>query len=167
MVARLQTKASQIGNILQSLEKKYESQMDHQHTGGGRSSTDSAAAVCKSPGTRRQQNLQKFEAFSKKHKFDVGPPMKRQHLKIDAFPPFNPNDYRKSPSAASASTAISAVAAAAATLATNADSIMEASCEELKTPTTAKSLNAVESCFEPRPVVDSSQSDYVIVEKEN
>ena len=143
MVARLQTKASQIGNILQSLEKKYESQMDQQHT-----ATD---ALPKSPGTRRQQNLQKFEAFSKKHKFDVGPPMKRSHKTDPAFPPFNPNDYRKS---------------MVVTTSTAAESIMEVSCEEVKTPTTAKSLNEVENCFEPRPV-DSSQSDYVLVDKEN
>lgn len=88
MVARLQTKASQIGNILQSLEKKYEQQQIQ----------SSSSSADKSPSTRRQQNLQKFEALTKKHKQDIGPPMKRLHLKMDAIPPFNPNNYRKSPS---------------------------------------------------------------------
>ncbi|XP_037824101.1 protein RUFY3 isoform X5 [Lucilia sericata] len=91
MVARLQTKASQIGNILQSLEKKYE-QQQIQSTSGSSSAAD------RSPSTRRQQNLQKFEALTKKHKQDIGPPMKRLHLKMDGIPPFNPNNYRKSPS---------------------------------------------------------------------
>lgn len=86
MVARLQTKASQIGNMLQSLEKKYEQQQQNQ------------PSADKSPSTRRQQNLQKFEALTKKHKQDIGPPMKRLHLKMDGIPPFNPNNYRKSPS---------------------------------------------------------------------
>lgn len=90
MVARLQTKASQIGNILQSLEKKYEQQ----------SSSGNTSFADKSPSTRRQQNLQKFEALTKKHKQDIGPPMKRLHLKMDGIPPFNPNNYRKSPSTA-------------------------------------------------------------------
>ncbi|XP_037896631.1 RUN and FYVE domain-containing protein 2 isoform X3 [Glossina fuscipes] len=102
MVARLQNKASQIGNILQSLEKKYETkaelklQQHHQSwptSGGGE-----GGMAEKSPGTRRQQNLQKFEALTKKTKQDIGPPMKRLHLKVDAIPPFNPNNYRKSPS---------------------------------------------------------------------
>ncbi|XP_065371418.1 uncharacterized protein LOC135963482 isoform X3 [Calliphora vicina] len=108
MVSRLQTKASQIGNILQSLEKKYE----QQHSSG-------SSLADRSPSTRRQQNLQKFEALTKKHKQDIGPPMKRLHLKMDGIPPFNPNNYRKSPSATEKS---------------------HESIAELKTPLSAKSL---------------------------
>lgn len=114
MVSRLQTKASQIGNILQSLEKKYENKMDQHQSQPIMSSAD------RSPNTRRQQNLQKFEAMTKKQKHDIGPPMKRLHLKMDAIPPFNPNNYRKSPSATS-------------------DKFHE-SIAEVKTPLSAKSL---------------------------
>uniref|UniRef100_A0A1A9UFE1 Uncharacterized protein n=1 Tax=Glossina austeni TaxID=7395 RepID=A0A1A9UFE1_GLOAU len=52
----------------------------------------------KFPGTRRQQNLQKFEALSKKNKQNIGPPMKRLHIKVDTVTLFNPNSYGKSPS---------------------------------------------------------------------
>ncbi|XP_013107059.2 protein RUFY3 isoform X6 [Stomoxys calcitrans] len=110
MVARLQTKASQIGNILQSLEKKYENKLDQ----------PPVTSADKSPNTRRQQNLQKFEAMTKKHKQDIGPPMKRLHLKMDNIPPFNPNNYRKSPSATSEK--------------------FHESTPEVKTPLSAKSL---------------------------
>ncbi|XP_075148555.1 protein RUFY3 isoform X3 [Haematobia irritans] len=110
MVARLQTKASQIGNILQSLEKKYENKLDQ----------SMVTSADKSPNTRRQQNLQKFEAMTKKHKQDIGPPMKRLHLKMDNIPPFNPNNYRKSPSATSEK--------------------FHESIPEVKTPLSAKSL---------------------------
>lgn len=88
MVSRLQTKASQIGNILQSLEKKYESK-DKQH---------SSCISDKSPGTRRQLNLQKFDAISRMRKSESGPPMKKLYLKVDSIPPFNPSKVRKSPS---------------------------------------------------------------------
>ncbi|XP_073816568.1 protein RUFY3 isoform X5 [Musca autumnalis] len=115
MVARLQTKASQIGNILQSLEKKYENKMDTSMVGSA-----SGSCIEKSPTTRRQQNLQIFEALTKKHKQDIGPPMKRLHLKMDGIPPFNPNNYRKSPSATSEK--------------------FHESIPEVKTPMSAKSL---------------------------
>uniref|UniRef100_A0A1A9V3E8 RUN domain-containing protein n=1 Tax=Glossina austeni TaxID=7395 RepID=A0A1A9V3E8_GLOAU len=130
MVARLQNKASQIGNILQSLEKKYETkaelklhQQHHQSwpTAGGGGGGEGGMAE-KSPGTRRQQNLQKFEALTKKNKQDIGPPMKRLHLKVDAIPPFNPNNYRKSPSNQTAP-----------------DKYNEANAD-VKTPSSAKSL---------------------------
>lgn len=118
MVARLQNKASQIGNILQSLEKKYESKMDTSMMGSSSSATGNPAE--KSPTSRRQQNLQIFEALTKKHKQDIGPPMKRLHLKMDGIPPFNPNNYRKSPSATSEK--------------------FHESIPEVKTPMSAKSL---------------------------
>ncbi|XP_034127528.1 protein RUFY3 isoform X8 [Drosophila guanche] len=136
MVSRLQTKASQIGNILQSLEKKYESKLNDQHGGGGAfggAFGGGGSGVERSPTTRRQQNLEKFEALTKKHKHDAGPPMKRMHLKMDAFPPFDPNKYRKSPSSAAA-------VAAAATEPLHQEP-QEAERKQPKTPTSAKSLN--------------------------
>lgn len=152
MVSRLQTKASQIGNILQSLEKKYESKLVEQQqvsatAGGGAGGGD------RSPNTRRQQNLQKFEALTKKHKQDTGPPMKRMHLKMDGIPPFNPNNYRKSPAGAPPVTSQLPVDAAGAAS---------------KTPTSAKSLN--EELAEAAAAVtqhfkeggDGSRSDYVL-----
>ncbi|XP_064536004.1 FYVE and coiled-coil domain-containing protein 1 isoform X2 [Drosophila montana] len=143
MVSRLQTKASQIGNILQSLEKKYESKLVEQQQ---------VSAGCggdRSPNTRRQQNLQKFEALTKKHKQDTGPPMKRLHLKMEGIPPFNPNNYRKSPAA----TQIHLQPEEATTA---------------KTPTSAKSLNdelaeaaaAVTQHFKGGG--DGSRSDYAL-----
>ncbi|XP_032577784.1 protein RUFY3 isoform X5 [Drosophila sechellia] len=156
MVSRLQTKASQIGNILQSLEKKYESKLiDQQHHGPGSGSGSGAGAGNaaiggdRSPNTRRQQNLEKFEALTKKHKQDTGPPMKRMHLKMDAFPPFDPSKYRKSPRQPDAP---------------HPEEQQES--KDAKTPTSAKSLNdelaeaaaAVTQHFG----VDASQSDYVL-----
>ncbi|KQS52188.1 protein RUFY3 isoform X3 [Drosophila erecta] len=154
MVSRLQTKASQIGNILQSLEKKYESKLiDQQHhgpgSGSGSGAGNGAIGGDRSPNTRRQQNLEKFEALTKKHKQDAGPPMKRMHLKMDAFPPFNPSKYRKSPRQPDAP---------------NPEQLQES--KDAKTPTSAKSLNdelaeaaaAVTQHFG----VDASQSDYVL-----
>ncbi|XP_034485371.1 protein RUFY3 isoform X3 [Drosophila innubila] len=124
MVSRLQTKASQIGNILQSLEKKYESKLSDQHQMSG----NSAAGGDRSPNTRRRlQNLQKFEALTKKHKQDTGPPMKRLHLKMDGIPPFNPNNYRKSP--------------ASGALPPLQSQLPPGEPVAIKTPTSAKSLN--------------------------
>ncbi|XP_039490767.1 RUN and FYVE domain-containing protein 1 isoform X2 [Drosophila santomea] len=156
MVSRLQTKASQIGNILQSLEKKYESKLiDQQHhgpgsgTGSGSGAGNGAIGGDRSPNTRRQQNLEKFEALTKKHKQDAGPPMKRMHLKMDAFPPFDPSKYRKSPRQPDAP---------------NPEVLQES--KDAKTPTSAKSLN--DELAEAAAVVtqhfgvDASQSDYVL-----
>lgn len=145
MVSRLQTKASQIGNILQSLEKKYESKLVEQQQ-----VTASACGGDRSPNTRRQQNLQKFEALTKKHKQDTGPPMKRLHLKMDGIPPFNPNNYRKSPAGAPPVTQLPVD----------------------KTPTSAKSLN--EELAEAAAAVtqhfkgggDGSRSDYVLCQEQ-
>ncbi|XP_016951287.1 RUN and FYVE domain-containing protein 1 isoform X2 [Drosophila biarmipes] len=158
MVSRLQTKASQIGNILQSLEKKYESKLvDQHHYGSGSGSGSGSGAGAgggsiggdRSPNTRRQQNLEKFEALTKKHKQDAGPPMKRMHLKMDAFPPFDPSKYRKSPRQPDAP---------------NPEELPES--KDAKTPTSAKSLN--DELAEAAAVVsqhfgvDASQSDYVL-----
>ncbi|XP_018784686.1 PREDICTED: protein RUFY3 isoform X6 [Bactrocera latifrons] len=136
MVSRLQTKASQIGNILQSLERKYESKLEQQQQLTGQPIGD------KSPSSRRQQNLQKFEALTKKHRQDIGPPVKRLHLKVDAIPPFNPNNYRKSPSA------------------TVAPDKLEAE-GELKTPTSAKSFTEVAKSYPDKPM-DTCKSDYAL-----
>ncbi|CAD6992637.1 unnamed protein product [Ceratitis capitata] len=136
MVSRLQTKASQIGNILQSLEKKYESKLEQQQQLAGHSSSD------KSPASRRQQNLQKFEALTKKHRQDIGPPVKRLHLKVDAIPPFNPNNYRKSPSASVAPERTETEV-------------------ELKTPTSAKSFTEVVKTY-PEKAMDTCKSDYAL-----
>ncbi|XP_037714799.1 RUN and FYVE domain-containing protein 1 isoform X3 [Drosophila subpulchrella] len=155
MVSRLQTKASQIGNILQSLEKKYESKLVDQHHYGPGSGSGSGAGAGggsiggdRSPNTRRQQNLEKFEALTKKHKQD-GPPMKRMHLKMDAFPPFDPSKYRKSPRQPDAP---------------NPEELPES--KDAKTPTSAKSLNdeLAEAAAEVTQHfgVDASQSDYVL-----
>ncbi|XP_060646570.1 LOW QUALITY PROTEIN: FYVE and coiled-coil domain-containing protein 1 [Drosophila nasuta] len=159
MVSRLQTKASQIGNILQSLEKKYESKLVEQQQVSAGCSSSSSGGGDRSPNTRRQQNLQKFEALTKKHKQDTGPPMKRLHLKMDGIPPFNPNNYRKSPANAAPpppleqqSQLLAGDAAAAA----------------IKTPTSAKSLN--DELAEAAAAVtqhfkiggDGSRSDYAL-----
>ncbi|XP_054088554.1 protein RUFY3 isoform X4 [Zeugodacus cucurbitae] len=136
MVSRLQTKASQIGNILQSLERKYESKLEQQQQ-------QQQPVGDKSPASRRQQNLQKFEALTKKHRQDIGPPVKRLHLKVDAIPPFNPNNYRKSPSA---------------TVAPGEKLETEG---ELKTPTSAKSFTEVVKSYPDKPM-DTCKSDYAL-----
>ncbi|XP_039963766.1 protein RUFY3 isoform X3 [Bactrocera tryoni] len=139
MVSRLQTKASQIGNILQSLERKYESKLEQQQQ---QQQLTGQPIGDKSPASRRQQNLQKFEALTKKHRQDIGPPVKRLHLKVDAIPPFNPNNYRKSPSA------------------TVAPDKLEAE-GELKTPTSAKSFTEVAKSYPEKPM-DTCKSDYAL-----
>lgn len=72
MVSRLQTKASQIGKILQALESKYDGKL---------------------PGADEQHSL-------KSKQDGGGPPTKKANLRTDNFaiPPFNPNKIRKSPS---------------------------------------------------------------------
>ncbi|XP_036323856.1 protein RUFY3 isoform X3 [Rhagoletis pomonella] len=141
MVSRLQTKASQIGNILQSLEKKYESKLEQQQQ---QQQIASQPGGEKSPSTRRQQNLQKFEALTKKHRQDIGPPVKRLHLKVDAIPPFNPNNYRKSPSASVAPEKLETEG-------------------ELKTPTSAKSFTEVDKSY-TETLMDTCKSDYALSE---
>ncbi|XP_017129097.1 FYVE and coiled-coil domain-containing protein 1 isoform X3 [Drosophila elegans] len=159
MVSRLQTKASQIGNILQSLEKKYESKLiDQHHHGSGSGSGGGPYGGDRSPNTRRQQNLEKFEALTKKHKQDAGPPMKRMHLKMDAFPPFDPSKYRKSPRQPDAPDVPDAP---------DPDSeVVPQESKEAKMPTSAKSLNEelAEAAAEVSQHfgVDASQSDYVL-----
>lgn len=79
MVARLQAKASQIGNILTSLEKKYDKELKHElaHT-----TTENAelGPIKKSMSSELQRA-----------KHDNGPPHKKRYsMKIDPIPPFNP-----------------------------------------------------------------------------
>lgn len=75
MVERLQAKASSIGRILTSLEKKYTS------THGDESD------IKKSPSNQL---------------FSYHQPPKRAHVRIQQIPPFNANKIRKSPSSESA-----------------------------------------------------------------
>lgn len=78
MVARLQAKASQIGNILTSLEKKYDRELKHELSQG---ETD--------PDTGPIKKSLSSELGRSKH--DHGPPHKKRYsMKIDPIPPFNP-----------------------------------------------------------------------------
>lgn len=76
MVERLQAKASSIGRILTSLEKKYNSTHGEE------------TEIKKSPSGQQLGHHQ--------------PPNKRAHLKIQQIPPFNANRIRKSPSSEAA-----------------------------------------------------------------
>lgn len=79
MVARLQAKASQIGNILTSLEKKYDRELKHELS---QAATDTAD-------TGPIKKSLSSELGRSKH--DHGPPYKKRYsMKIDAIPPFNP-----------------------------------------------------------------------------
>jgi hypothetical protein len=73
MVERLQEKASSIGRILTSLEKRY---------------TDSHRD---DPNIKKSPSGQQLGSHQ--------PPSKKAHLKIQQIPPFNANKIRKSPSA--------------------------------------------------------------------
>lgn len=122
MVARLQAKASQIGNILQTLEKKYENKGEHHqsmsngHSNNNHYSSDKASVQSSSLSSagnslsRRQLNLLKFEQLTQKHKQQLlnssttatanaptstSGMKQRLHIKIDAIPPFNPNGSYK------------------------------------------------------------------------
>lgn len=79
MVSRLQAKASQIGNILTSLEKKYDmSKLEEQESKG---SSSSHAKKSNKDGPQSSG----------------GPPIKKPHLKFQ-IPPYNPkNVNNKSP----------------------------------------------------------------------
>lgn len=93
MVSRLQTKASQIGDILQTLERKYENSgvdpdllQDALHP-----LTDAEKSRVK-----MQKNLKKFDEMSRRQRLD--PPSKRLHLKVDPLVPPQPiTKIRKSP----------------------------------------------------------------------
>lgn len=93
MVSRLQTKASQIGDILQTLERKYESScvdpdllQDALHP----------LTEAEKSRVKIQKNLKKFDELSRRH--PPGPPMKRAHLKVDPLLPPKPiTKIRKSP----------------------------------------------------------------------
>ncbi|XP_070136900.1 protein RUFY3 isoform X4 [Drosophila bipectinata] len=139
---------------LQKYESKLVEQQQHHHHGPGAGSGAGAGGGAvggdRSPNTRRQQNLEKFEALTKKHKHDSGPPMKRLHLKMDPFPPFDPSKYRKSPRQPDAPI----------------PQDPPGDGKEPKTPTSAKSLN--DELAEAASAVtqhfggDGSQSDYVL-----
>lgn len=82
MVSRLQLKASQIGNILKTLEshnKSHAAESDKQH---------------KKTASQGQGSKMKLD----------GPPQKKPHY-IDPIPPFNASKIRKSPSMSSTITA--------------------------------------------------------------
>lgn len=79
MVARLQAKASQIGNILTSLEKKYDKELKHE--------LSHAETNAVEPGPIKKS--MSSELGRSKH--DHGPPHKKRYsMKIDPIPPFNP-----------------------------------------------------------------------------
>lgn len=86
MVSRLQAKASQIGKILTTLEKKYDTKLED---------TESVSTPgCTVSGSN---DLGSSSSLSRKPKTDAsGPPYKKPHLKFE-IPPFNPNKIRKSP----------------------------------------------------------------------
>lgn len=77
MVARLQAKASQIGNILTSLEKKYER-------------TYAAGSIPEEG--ESGEKLKKSNSAS----LIQGPPTKKKFNLIQPIPPFNPNKQRQS-----------------------------------------------------------------------
>lgn len=77
VVSRLQLKASQIGNILQSLENKH------------------VAALAAEAAARGHKPSSGGGGSSSSHQ----PPVKKAHF-IDPIPPFNASRVRKSPSAA-------------------------------------------------------------------
>uniref|UniRef100_A0A336MR17 CSON004557 protein n=1 Tax=Culicoides sonorensis TaxID=179676 RepID=A0A336MR17_CULSO len=78
MVARLQAKASQIGNILTSLEKKYDKELRQESL-----DTDNPDGPIK-------KSLSSGEQLGRS-KHDHGPPHKKRYsMKIDPIPPFNP-----------------------------------------------------------------------------
>lgn len=89
MVSRLQAKASQIGKILTTLEKKYDTKLDDSEM----VSTPGSASL--DLGTTSTSSS--IISVSKKSKAETtGPPFKKPHLKFE-IPPFNPNKIRKSP----------------------------------------------------------------------
>lgn len=84
MVARLQAKASQIGNILTSLEKKYEKGMMNQAI---REENDGEAGEMKKSHSS-SSHLGRSDSNSAQRK--------RLSMRIDPIPPFNPNKQKKS-----------------------------------------------------------------------
>lgn len=85
MVSRLQVKASQIGKILTTLEKKYDTKLD-----------DSEGISTPGSAVSGSLDIGSSGSLSRKPKSDaIGPPYKKPHLKFE-IPPFNPNKIRKS-----------------------------------------------------------------------
>lgn len=79
MVSRLQAKASQIGNILTSLEKKYDKELKNELSQAETNAFESGLI----------KKSMSSELGRTKH--DHGPPHKKRYsMKIDPIPPFNP-----------------------------------------------------------------------------
>lgn len=79
MVSRLQAKASQIGNILTSLEKKYDKELKNELSQAETNALESGSI----------KKSMSSELGRTKH--DHGPPHKKRYsMKIDPIPPFNP-----------------------------------------------------------------------------
>jgi len=94
MVARLQAKASQIGKILTTLEKKYDTSLESSDINTTPTSGTTNDNKKLSSGGTGTQSL----TANNKLRHDLGPPVKKPHLKVDPIPPFNANKIRKSPS---------------------------------------------------------------------
>lgn len=156
MVARLQTKASQIGNILQTLEKKYETKGEQQHhTGGNGHYAGDKANIISAPSSlsRRQLNLLKFEQMTQKKKqqpkLNLNPVAATSlasksalkqglHIKIEAIPPFNASGaYQKSLASSSSEHGAKVASAQLSPGDTNGYGSQD---HELPTPLSAKSL---------------------------
>lgn len=93
MVSRLQAKASQIGNILSSLERKYDKGYMGNHDGTIREEEGETDKLKKS-NSASQIVGDRGEGGHKK----------RYSMRIDPIPPFNPNKQRKSEATASPQT---------------------------------------------------------------
>lgn len=85
MVSRLQLKASQIGNILTSLEKKYDKNFLGNNEGTIREEDGETEKLKKSSSTSQIVGGR-----------GDGGHKKRYSMRIDPIPPFNPNKQRKS-----------------------------------------------------------------------
>lgn len=95
MVSRLQTKASQIGNILASLEKRYDKNIFNNQGNGP------IAEECEGGSDKLKKSSSASQILPDRgtdsHK-------KRFSMRIDPIPPFNPNKQRKSDADISLST---------------------------------------------------------------
>lgn len=157
-MARLQTKASQIGNILQTLEKKYETKSEQQHSssGNGHYHVDKTnIALASASLTRRQLNLLKFEQLTQKQKQQQQPKLnlnsvaapptastaalkQRLHIKIETIPPFKPNGaHHKLPTSISSGEKVETVSTQPSLETTNGYFSQD---HDLQTPLSAKSL---------------------------
>ncbi|XP_055377165.1 protein RUFY3-like isoform X2 [Condylostylus longicornis] len=100
MVSRLQTKASQIGNILANLEKQGKLEQNELNKTPTSSSLASTSSI-QNQRPRSQIVSNSQISFNKKSKNEcLGPPHKKLHY-IDPIPPFNANKIRKIPTPSS------------------------------------------------------------------